>query len=133
MRSFRTVAKNTLKFNIFRQGILLLTEVNLVFISSDRKFGTGIRYVVSHIDSQTDLKANPLYEIGFGVYERTHYYGGISMNRYAGVRRCAREVLSSLGEEEEETVFTIPFNCRVNGKYQEREIQENSGNLVEAD
>ncbi|HEY4533293.1 MAG TPA: aminopeptidase [Fusobacterium sp.] len=89
----------------------------------------GIHYVVSHIDSpRLDLKANPLYEELDLAYMKTHYYGGIKKYQWASIPLALHGVVAlesgevveiSLGEEENEPVFTIPdLLPHLAGKYQ---------------
>lgn len=78
----------------------------------------GINYVVSHVDSpRLDLKGNPLYEDLDLAYMKTHYYGGIKKYQWASlplalhgvvVLASGEKVEITIGEKDEDTVFTIP-------------------------
>lgn len=78
----------------------------------------GINYVVSHIDSpRLDLKGNPLYEDLDLAYMKTHYYGGIKKYQWASlplalhgvvVLASGKKVEITIGEKDEDPVFTIP-------------------------
>ena len=77
----------------------------------------GFNIVGSHIDSpRLDLKQNPLYEdSGLGMLD-THYYGGIKKYQWTTiplslhgvfVKKNGEKVFVSIGEKDDEPVFTI--------------------------
>lgn len=77
----------------------------------------GINIVGAHADSpRLDLKPNPLYQDGNLAYLKTHYYGGIKKYQWTAiplaihgviVKENGEKVYISLGENDDEPVFTI--------------------------
>ncbi|MCX7748057.1 MAG: aminopeptidase [Clostridia bacterium] len=77
----------------------------------------GVHIVGAHIDSpRIDLKQNPLYEDSGMVLLKTHYYGGIKKYQWVTIPLALHGVIIKengesidfkLGEEEDDTVFTI--------------------------
>jgi aspartyl aminopeptidase len=77
----------------------------------------GFRIIVSHIDCpRLDLKQNPLYEELDMAMLRTHYYGGIKKYQWVAqplaihgviVKSDGKKVLVTIGEAEDDPVFTI--------------------------
>lgn len=77
----------------------------------------GINVIGSHADSpRLDLKPNPLYEDNELVYFKTHYYGGIKKYQWTTiplsihgviVKTNGEKVTISIGEKEEDPIFTI--------------------------
>ncbi len=77
----------------------------------------GINIVGAHADSpRLDLKPNPLYQDGDFAYFKTHYYGGIKKYQWTTIplaihgviiKENGEKVQISLGENEDEPVFTI--------------------------
>ena len=77
----------------------------------------GINIVGAHADSpRLDLKPNPLCQEGNLAYLKTHYYGGIKKYQWTAiplaihgviVKENGEKVYVSLGENDDEPVFTI--------------------------
>lgn len=77
----------------------------------------GVNIVGAHIDSpRIDLKPNPMYEANDMVFLKTHYYGGIKKYQWVTiplamhgvvVKRDGSTVNITIGEDENDTVFTI--------------------------
>ena len=77
----------------------------------------GINILGAHIDSpRLDLKQNPLYEDSDFALLDTHYYGGIKKYQWTAIPLAmhgvfidseGKEVRVSLGEDEDDPVFTI--------------------------
>lgn len=77
----------------------------------------GINIIGAHADSpRLDLKPNPLYEDSEFAYFKTHYYGGIKKYQWTTiplaihgviVKANGEKVTISIGEEEEDPIFTI--------------------------
>ena len=77
----------------------------------------GINIIGAHADSpRLDLKPNPLYQEGNLAYLKTHYYGGIKKYQWTAIplalhgviiKENGEKIYVSIGENENETVFTI--------------------------
>ena len=77
----------------------------------------GINIIGAHADSpRLDLKPNPLYEDGEGVYLKTHYYGGIKKYQWTTIplsihgviiKKNGEKVEIRIGEDESDPIFTI--------------------------
>lgn len=92
---------------------------NLVLAVIGRKpLSGGFRLISAHVDSpRLDLKPRPLYEEGGLTLLKTQYYGGIKKYQWASiplsmigtvVLKSGASVDISLGESEDDPVFTIP-------------------------
>lgn len=78
----------------------------------------GVNFVVSHADvPRLDLKGNPLYEDTELAMMKTHYYGGIKKYQWVSIPLALHGVVIlengnkvdiSIGEDENDPVFTIP-------------------------
>jgi aspartyl aminopeptidase len=88
-----------------------------LIIIGQRPLEEGINMVVSHVDSpRIDLKARPVYEADGLVLLKTHYYGGIKKYHWVSiplalhgvvVKKDGQKIDISIGEKEEDLVFTI--------------------------
>ncbi len=77
----------------------------------------GFRLVAAHADSpRIDLKQNPLYEDEDIALFKTHYYGGLKKYQWTNiplaihgvvVRSNGEKIQISIGEKEEDPIFTI--------------------------
>ncbi len=77
----------------------------------------GVRIIAAHIDSpRLDIKPNPLYEASDLALMKTHYYGGVRKYQWVAiplalhgvvVKKNGETVQISIGEKEEDPVFTI--------------------------
>lgn len=77
----------------------------------------GFSIIGSHLDApRLDWKPNPLYEENDFVLAKTHYYGGIKKYQWTAIplalhgvviRKDGTKVAISIGEKEEDPVFTI--------------------------
>ena len=77
----------------------------------------GVNIIGAHADSpRLDLKPNPLVQEGEFAYLKTHYYGGIKKYQWTAiplaihgviVKENGEKITISLGESENEPVFTI--------------------------
>ena len=77
----------------------------------------GINIIGAHADSpRLDLKPNPLFQEGDLSYFKTHYYGGIKKYQWTTiplaihgviVKENGEKITISLGENEDEPIFTI--------------------------
>lgn len=77
----------------------------------------GLNIVGAHADSpRLDLKPNPLVQEGNMAYFKTHYYGGIKKYQWTAiplalhgviVKENGEKITVSIGESEDEPVFTI--------------------------
>ena len=77
----------------------------------------GLNIIGAHADSpRLDLKPNPLVQDGEFAYLKTHYYGGIKKYQWTTIplaihgvviKENGEKVTISLGEKEDEPVFTI--------------------------
>ena len=78
----------------------------------------GVNFIVSHADvPRLDLKGNPLYEDTELAMMKTHYYGGIKKYQWVSIPLALHGIVIlengeklniSLGEDENDPVFTIP-------------------------
>ncbi|MBP9597071.1 MAG: aminopeptidase [Fusobacteriaceae bacterium] len=78
----------------------------------------GVNFIVSHADvPRLDLKGNPLYEDTELAMMKTHYYGGIKKYQWVSIPLALHGVVIlengdkvdiSIGEDENDPVFTIP-------------------------
>ena len=78
----------------------------------------GVNFIVSHADvPRLDLKGNPLYEDTELAMLKTHYYGGIKKYQWVSIPLALHGIVIlengeklniSLGEDENDPVFTIP-------------------------
>jgi aspartyl aminopeptidase len=89
----------------------------IAFVKGKQSPADGFNIVVAHIDApRLDLKQNPLYEdVDLGLL-KTHYYGGIKKYQWVAiplaihgivVKADGREINLSIGENEDEPVFSI--------------------------
>ncbi len=89
----------------------------IAFVKGEQSPADGFNIVVAHIDApRLDLKQNPLYEdVDLGLL-KTHYYGGIKKYQWVAiplaihgivVKTDGREINLSIGEAEDEPVFSI--------------------------
>ncbi len=77
----------------------------------------GLNIVGAHADSpRLDLKPNPLFQEGDLTYFKTHYYGGIKKYQWTTIplaihgviiKENGEKITVSIGEDEEEPIFTI--------------------------
>ncbi|GAW93702.1 aminopeptidase [Calderihabitans maritimus] len=77
----------------------------------------GLRLIGAHLDTpRLDLKPNPLYESHGMAFFKTHYYGGIKKYQWTAlplalhgvvIKEDGEKIEISLGEKEDEPVFTI--------------------------
>lgn len=91
-------------------------SVMLAVIGTD-SFEEGFHIAAAHIDCpRLDLKPNPIYEDGELAFFKTHYYGGIKKYQWTAlplslhgviVKKDGSKVNVSIGEEENEPVFTV--------------------------
>lgn len=91
-------------------------NIYLAVIGSE-SIETGINIVGAHADSpRLDLKPNPLYQDEDLAYLKTHYYGGIKKYQWTTIplaihgviiKENGEKVTISIGENEDEPVFTI--------------------------
>lgn len=78
----------------------------------------GVKFIVSHVDSpRLDLKQNPLYEELELAFLKTNYYGGIKKYQWVAIPLALHGTIAlqgghtvdiTIGENEDEPVFTIP-------------------------
>ena len=90
----------------------------LLAVIGQRPLQEGFRLIASHVDSpRLDLKPLPLYEETGISLLKTQYYGGIKKYQWASIPlsligtvilKSGEAVHISLGEEENDPVFTIP-------------------------
>lgn len=89
----------------------------IAFVKGKQSPADGFNIIVAHIDApRLDLKQNPLYEdVDLGLL-KTHYYGGIKKYQWVAtplaihgivVKADGREINLSIGENEDEPVFSI--------------------------
>ena len=89
----------------------------LAAVVGRRPFTDGLNILGAHVDSpRLDLKQNPLYEDGDFAFLDTHYYGGIKKYQWTTIPLAmhgvfidpnGKEISVSIGEEEDDPVFTI--------------------------
>lgn len=86
-------------------------------VIGEKNLTEGLHIIGSHIDSpRLDLKPNPLYEDAKLALFKTHYYGGIKKYQWTTIplaihgvvmKKGGEKVEISIGEEEEDPIFTI--------------------------
>ena len=89
----------------------------LCAVVGKRPLEDGVNIVGAHIDSpRLDLKQNPIYEENDFAFLDTHYYGGIKKYQWTTiplamhgvfVDPAGKEIRVSIGEDEDDPVFTI--------------------------
>ena len=114
---FRDISKcNNLKpgdkvYSINRQKSMFMAVIG------EEDIENGINIIGAHADSpRLDLKQNPIYEDGEGVYLKTHYYGGIKKYQWTTIplaihgviiKKNGEKIEVRIGEDEKEPIFTI--------------------------
>ena len=86
-------------------------------VIGEESIEAGINIVGAHADSpRLDLKPNPLCQDGNLAYLKTHYYGGIKKYQWTAIplaihgviiKESGEKIYVSLGENDDEPVFTI--------------------------
>jgi aspartyl aminopeptidase len=86
-------------------------------VIGEKPFIEGFNIVASHTDTpRLDLKPAPLYEDAGLALFKTHYYGGIKKYQWTAlplsmhgiaVKKSGEKIEISIGEEEDDPVFTI--------------------------
>lgn len=106
-----------------------------VAVIGEEPLTNGMRVIAAHGDSpRIDLKQNPFYEDGELAMLKTHYYGGIKKYQWTNiplamhgtvVKPNGEKVEISIGEREEEPVFTISdLLPHLAGEQMERKLKD---------
>jgi aspartyl aminopeptidase len=116
-RKFSDISKNRKENKVFR---ISRNKNAAIAVIGKKPISEGVNLIVSHIDSpRVDLKQNPLFEddtTNLGLM-KTHYYGGIKKYQWLStplalhgviVKPGGKIVKVSIGEDENEPVFTMP-------------------------
>ncbi|MDR1800384.1 MAG: aminopeptidase [Lachnospiraceae bacterium] len=96
---------------------VIMEKAAVFYLLGDEPIENGLNILGAHIDSpRIDVKQVPLYEDEGNVYFDTHYYGGIKKYQWLAiplaihgviVRKDGTKVAVSVGENDDEPVFTI--------------------------
>ena len=113
--------KDIMEFSNLKAGdkIYFINREKSMYLAiiGEESIENGMHIIGSHVDSpRLDLKPNPLSEDTGLAYFKTHYYGGIKKYQWTTiplsihgviVKTNGEKIKVSIGEEENEPIFTI--------------------------
>ena len=113
--------KDIMEFSNLKAGdkIYFINREKSMYLAiiGEKSIENGMHIIGSHVDSpRLDLKPNPLSEDTGLAYFKTHYYGGIKKYQWTTiplsihgviVKTNGEKIKVSIGEEENEPIFTI--------------------------